>query len=99
MCKNKVLLLLFINSIIRTTNSKIYKLENETHIYCIDDDGNKDEALFVLPPFENLEYGKNTRHYFVWKDNDWNLTNGQNLAIFSITDKRWQGKYKIIYNI
>lgn len=87
------MILLFV--IILLSNGEVIKLENNTHIHCIDDDFNSEVALFISPPLKEMQTLENN---LIWEYNnvkDWHLVNGSTLAIGPITDKRWDSKYNI----
>lgn len=89
-----VLLILWIIPLI---HCDIIKVENETHVYCIDDE-NKDSTIFFSPPLKKLRITENTIKVFIWENKEWKLMNGSDLLMApSIKDKIWKGrKSKII---
>lgn len=85
-----VTILLFV--VTTLINGKLIKLETRNEIHCIDD-VNKDSVLFLALPSPRLKLQtfQNLKNNLTWKNNDWNLVNGNFLDLAPILDKRWEG--------
>lgn len=87
-------ILFFVWFLIQYSWSVPLKLQNGTHIHCIEiDDNNHNLPLFVLPPIEKIITPKNVLEKLESSHNDWALIEDSNLA--PVTDKRWNGMSSI----
>ncbi|KYB27595.1 hypothetical protein TcasGA2_TC033056 [Tribolium castaneum] len=81
-----ILLPLFV--IVTYVDGAIFKLQNQTHIHCIDE--NKDSTILIYPPAETLESSSNLLEDKKWFNDDWEEKETKNLPTAHILDSRWQ---------
>lgn len=87
--EQKLFFFIIVNVLLSCFCESLYKVENETHIYCIDEE--ESSTIFILPPIEKLV--ENSSFLQVEWSKDWTRKDATNLPISPVLDKRWNGMF------